>query len=156
MKNRALTIILGLLVGAGIWLADYWTKNLVISEKLATAPVFSSWVQITIHHNYGLLGNLPFPKWSIFVLTALALSLLAYGLYDALKNKSAYNFLTLSVVMGGALGNLYDRLAYGYVFDWLMLFRTSIINLADAAITVGLVMYAVGHLKRKAREQERV
>lgn len=154
MRSRALTITLGLLVGAGVWLADQITKNLVKSGDLALAPGLSSWVKITIHHNFGLLGNLPFPKWSIFLLTGLALALLIYGMYDAVKNRNAYNVLTLSLVLGGALGNLYDRLVYGYVFDWLMLFNTSIINLADAAITLGLVVYAVGYVISKAKEQK--
>ena len=153
MTNRAQAIILGLLVGGGVWLADRLTKESVIEGVARQGPVFFSWLQITIHHNFGLLGNLPFPRWSIFVLTGLALLLLIYGLYDALKYKSLYNFLTLSVVMGGALGNLYDRLVFGYVFDWLMFFKTSIINLGDAAITIGLLLYAFGHFKRQSKSE---
>lgn len=80
--------------------------------------------------------------------------LLVYGLYDALRHKTAYNFLTLSLVMGGALGNLYDRLALGYVFDWLMFFKTSIVNVADLAITLGLILYAVNHLRRVPNRSE--
>jgi signal peptidase II len=150
VRKNSLTIFLGLLVVTGAWLLDRLTKNLVIEGWIRQGPVFLSWVQTTVHHNFGLLGNLPFPRWSIFFLTGTAMLLLAYGLYDALKGKNARNFLSLSLVMGGALGNLYDRLALGYVFDWLMFFKTSIINLADAFITLGLIMYAVNHLRKQA------
>lgn len=149
-RDLPLTIFFGLLVVTGAWLFDRLTKNLVIEGWIRQGPVFLSWIQITVHHNFGLLANLPFPRWLIFFLTGTAMLLLVYGLYDALKCKSVHSFLSLSLVMGGALGNLYDRLTFGYVFDWLMFFKTSIINLADAFITIGLIMYAVSHLRKRA------
>ena len=59
--------------------------------------------------------------------------------------------------MGGALGNLYDRIAYGYVVDFLeiRLFRFAIFNLADCAISVGsalLILYLVLHWKELSSE----
>ena len=52
--------------------------------------------------------------------------------------------------MGGAVGNLFDRIAYGYVVDFLeiRLFRFAIFNIADCAITIGsalLVLYLILH-----------
>lgn len=153
MRTKALTIIFGLLVATGAWLLDRVTKVIVIDGLVKQEPVFFSWLEITKHHNFGLLGNLPFPQWSIFVLIGLAMLLLLVGLFDALKNRSDYNFITLSIVLGGALGNLYDRLFFGYVFDWLMFFKSSIINFADAFITVGLILYAISHFKRQAEDK---
>jgi lipoprotein signal peptidase len=45
--------------------------------------------------------------------------------------------------LGGALGNIYDRMVYGYVFDWILLFESSIVNVADMAVIVGVVWYAI-------------
>jgi signal peptidase II len=51
----------------------------------------------------------------------------------------------LALVLGGALGNLYDRLAYGFVVDFLDLsFFPAVFNVADSAITVGAGFLAFG------------
>lgn len=53
--------------------------------------------------------------------------------------------LGLALVLGGALGNLYDRIAYGYVVDFFDLsFFPAVFNVADSAITVGAVLLALG------------
>ncbi|MDD5726467.1 MAG: signal peptidase II [Patescibacteria group bacterium] len=145
MRSKTLTVIFGLLVGVGAFLVDRLAKRAVVDGLLHPGQVFFPWIQITSHHNFGLLGNLPLPTILILVLSFLALVLLSYGLFDALKQGYKLDFLALSLVLGGALGNLYDRLAYGFVFDWLMFFNTSIINVADAAITLGLAVYIVRH-----------
>lgn len=139
------TVIFGLLVGTGALFIDRLAKLAVMDGLMRPGQIFFSWIQITTHYNSGLLGNLPLPGSLILILSFLALVLLAYGLYDALRQNCTLDFLALCLVLGGALGNLYDRLAYGFVFDWLMLFKTSIVNLADIMITLGLVIYVARH-----------
>jgi len=51
----------------------------------------------------------------------------------------------LALVLGGALGNIYDRLAYGFVVDFFdFSFFPAVFNVADSAITVGAVCLALG------------
>lgn len=51
----------------------------------------------------------------------------------------------LALVLGGALGNLYDRLAYGFVVDFFDLsFFPAVFNVADSAITAGAILLAIG------------
>ena len=51
----------------------------------------------------------------------------------------------LALVLGGALGNLYDRLAYGFVVDFFdFSFFPAVFNVADSAITAGAVLMAWG------------
>jgi len=134
--------------GGAVFVFDRLTKSGVMLGWIGQGPVLSTWVQITTHRNYGLMANLPLPGYLIIILSLLALSILAYGLYDAGKQSRIFDVLALSLVLGGALANLYDRVAYGYVFDWLMFFQTSIVNSADAAIAVGLILYAGAHYLR--------
>jgi signal peptidase II len=49
-----------------------------------------------------------------------------------------------TLVLAGALGNLYDRIAYGYVVDFLYQHHFPVFNVADSSITVGAVMLAWG------------
>jgi signal peptidase II len=51
----------------------------------------------------------------------------------------------LALVLGGALGNLYDRLAYGFVVDFFdFSFFPAVFNIADSAITAGAILLAIG------------
>ena len=64
------------------------------------------------------------------------------------KNKSTMLSLSLSMVLGGAIGNLIDRIVRGYVIDYIepMFIDFPVINFADVAITVGaflLVIYVI-------------
>jgi signal peptidase II len=154
VKIDKLTAILGLSVGAGALLADRVTKIAVMKGAVRQGPAFFSWLEITIHHNFGLLGNLAVPRILILLFSLLALGVLAYGLFDALKYNRRMDFIALCLVLGGALGNLYDRVTYVYVFDWLMFFKTSIINFSDAFITIGLIMYAIGQFVRKIENKD--
>lgn len=122
------------------------TKEMVMGGSVRPGTAFFSWLEITSHHNFGLLGNLPLPPFAILALSLLAMGLLSYGLYQALKQSRCFDFISLSLVLGAALGNFYDRLRFGYVFDWLMLFRTSIVNLSDLLIGLGLVLYIARQL----------
>jgi signal peptidase II len=47
----------------------------------------------------------------------------------------------LAIAIGGALGNLWDRLEWSFVFDWILIVNRSVINLADIAIALGLLLY---------------
>lgn len=56
----------------------------------------------------------------------------------------------LALVLGGALGNLYDRIAYGFVVDYFdFSFFPAVFNVADSAITVGAVLMALGIKEKK-------
>ena len=62
----------------------------------------------------------------------------------------------LALVLGGALGNLYDRIAYGFVVDYFdFSFFPAVFNTADSAITAGAVLLAWGMREKGASEGER-
>jgi signal peptidase II len=65
--------------------------------------------------------------------------------------------LALSLVLGGALGNLYDRIVYGYVIDFISVYygqwRFATFNIADSAISVGAVLLALDVLVNGERHE---
>ena len=62
----------------------------------------------------------------------------------------------LALVLGGALGNLYDRIAYHYVVDFFdFSFFPAVFNVADSAITVGAVLLALGMKDEKGEVGDR-
>lgn len=91
-------------------------------------------------------------RWLLVGLTALIAGVVAVWMW---REKLRGDVLALSLVLGGALGNIVDRVRYGYVVDYADLhfgtFRPFyIFNLADAAITIGvLILLARAFLMRE-------
>jgi signal peptidase II len=88
-------------------------------------------------------------------LSILPLLALCYGIYYLLTNTDLPKLLVLGIcfVIGGGLGNLYDRMLYGSVTDFMHIdfyaFKTGIFNLADVSIMAGMVMILVNlYVKR--------
>lgn len=72
----------------------------------------------------------------------VAISLIVIGViviaYRQLPNRQPYLKLALALQLGGALGNLVDRVRFGYVVDFLDFHIWPVFNLADVAIVVGV------------------
>ena len=127
------------LVVAGLdQLTKYWIVHQVkLPEKrqIEISGIFD----LTYVQNYGAsFGMLSGARW---VLTALSV-IVAAALLTWLGGLKRWVAATgVAFVVGGALGNLYDRIAYGYVVDFLDfsgLYFPWVFNVADAAINVGI------------------
>lgn len=134
-----------------------WLAAAVIALDLATKYAASAWLSyaqpvevlpffnLTLLHNTGaafsfLAGHPGWQRW-FFALVAVAASL---GLTLWLRRLKAHETLlapSLALIIGGALGNLYDRLAHGYVVDFLSFHAAGwyfpAFNIADIGITLG-------------------
>jgi len=94
-----------------------------------------------------------------FFLSLLPLVVLCYGIYYLLSNKDLPRLLVsgMCFVIGGGFGNLYDRLRYGSVTDFLHIdlyaFKTGIFNFADVSIMAGMIMILINlYFKRTTTE----
>jgi signal peptidase II len=91
--------------------------------------------------SYGLLQQDSwFGRWLLIVLSVFASGLFALWLW---RTHSRLTGLALGLIIGGALGNVVDRAAYGAVFDFVHLhvggFSWYVFNVADAAIVAGVI-----------------
>jgi signal peptidase II len=135
-----------LLVGITVAL-DRLTKLLFMRLPDPEPFWFSRVLTLTHHKNTGLIADFPLPQAAILTLTVAILLLVVIGLRRALHKNDLQRSLALSLVVAGAVGNLWDRIAWGFVFDWILLFETSIINLADITITLGIAWYLLAPTK---------
>lgn len=101
----------------------------------------------------------------IAVLTVLPILVLSYGLWFLYSNKHLPRLMQIGIcfLIGGGIGNIYDRIVYGSVTDFLfmdfVLFRTGIFNLADVSIMIGIGLLLLQNLmasriKKQEAEQE--
>jgi signal peptidase II len=145
-RNRAI----GLAIAAAIFTVDQWLKWLVITplrlrevQVVDLLPVFD----LRYTENRGVsLGMFEATsmemRWMLVALTAaIALVVLVW----MFRERKLGDIAGLGLILGGALGNIVDRYSLGYVIDYADLhfgdFRPFLIfNLADAAITIGVVI----------------
>ena len=117
-----------------------------------SASVIDGFFNITYVQNtgvaFGIFSSIISPVKSVLlsVFTAFAaIVVVAYSVRSPARNRLLQ--VALALILGGALGNLYDRLAYGYVVDFLEFYigtyHWPAFNIADSAITIGVVLLAL-------------
>ena len=124
---------------------DQLTKHLVVAtlgqyDSWALVPVLSGWVDI--HHvtNTGAAFGLFQSGSTVFVIISILVSvaILFYCCY--LEDGQWLVRLSLGLQLGGATGNLIDRLRFGHVTDFIDVHMLPVFNVADAAIVWGVVL----------------
>ena len=158
-KQTASLAVRALLIIAVVFTADRVVKQWCV-EVLKPQGSIAFWPGV-LHFTYAENTGAAFSILSgrrllLTLLPIAALGLLLFLYFRRLYAHPLTDF-ALPLIMGGALGNLYDRIAYGYVVDFLeiRLFRFAIFNLADCAISVGsalLILYLVLHWKELSSE----
>jgi signal peptidase II len=129
------------------WLASH---SLTLYEPVPVMPMFN----LTLMHNTGaafslLAGAGGWQRW-FFVVLAIGVSI-GIGVWLArLGRDQRWLAVALALVLGGALGNLWDRVVLGYVVDFIQVYYDRwywpAFNIADSAISVGAVMLIVDSL----------
>lgn len=127
---------------------DQLTK-FAISRNLSflqSVPVIPRVFHLTLVANRGAAFGILKNQTLLFISTSLlAVVLIFFALRDN-RQKGLYSF-SLSLILGGALGNLIDRLRFGYVIDFLDFRVWPVFNIADSAITVGAIVLGWSLLK---------
>ena len=92
--------------------------------------------------------------WQRYLFAGIAIAAVCFIIYLLRKHAGQRMFCwALALIMGGALGNLVDRVAYGHVIDfldfhWRGLGHFPAFNIADTAITIGAFLFIVDELRR--------
>lgn len=171
--SRVYAIILSW--GAVILALDQWTKELALralGHEGDSIP-FLGWWNFTLVHNhgaaFGMFRDLPETiRQAFFILMPLSILTLLWWLYvKRFKPTENLGPLSMGLVLGGAIGNLVDRLHFGYVIDFVDWFYPSsgsclpqfhhftpatchwpVFNVADSAIFVAMVLLVAQSFRR--------
>lgn len=140
-----------------IVLLDQLTKITV--EKLftygETLPV-TSFFNLVLAYNKGAAFSFLNDQggWQRYLFTAIGVVAVGYILYLLRRHSGQRLFCwALALIMGGAIGNVIDRVAYGHVIDFLDFYHRSLghfpaFNIADSAISIGVVLFIYDELRR--------
>jgi signal peptidase II len=146
LQKRAIAFALAALVFA-VDQAAKWAVlgplDLANVGQIVFAPIFALTFTMNTGVSLGLLtAGSDAQRWMLVALTAvIAIAVLVW----MLRERRMFDLNSLALVLGGALGNIYDRVTHGYVIDFLDLhfgsFRPFLVfNPADAAITIGVLL----------------
>lgn len=99
-------------------------------------------LNLTVLHNTGA-------GWSIFaehtniiiLIDLLVIGYLIYYLWANIKSLSILHMQAVILILAGAIGNIIDRIAYGYVIDFINIHIIPIFNIADICITMGVTLF---------------
>lgn len=100
------------------------------------------------------------PTIKLIFLMILPVFVLGYLIYYIFKNKDmdTYGMIALSSIAGGGIANVFDRIVFGSVTDFLHInlggvFRTGIFNLADLSVTTGMIILLMGSFMNRNKEK---
>ena len=142
--KRSLAWLVGI---AGLVIAlDRWTKRWA-SATLPfdqPVPVLGDWLRLTYTRNpgvaFGIGQGFHFPYWLFSIVAALAI----LWMFRRHRDMGLARCIALSLIFGGAIGNLVDRLRFGHVVDFLdfhaLGWHFPAFNVADSAITIGAAL----------------
>ena len=141
--------------------ADQITKSLILNHyQLGDSTFITSFFNIVRAHNTGAAFSFLSDAggWQRWLFTGIGLAATIFIVWQlrAHPGQKLFSF-ALSSILGGAVGNVVDRLMHGYVVDFLQFHYAGwyfpSFNLADSAITVGAVCLILDELLRVRRER---
>ena len=133
-----------------VFLLDRLTKSWAVESLYLKSVRVLAFFHLTYAENTGVSFGLFRDKNLFFLVFSAALVAVLLFLRRRIQAHGRAAALGLALVLGGALGNLYDRIAYGFVVDFLDLsFFPAVFNVADSAITVGALLLAWGMRERE-------
>ena len=141
-----LTVLVFVVDQASKW---FFETELSLYQRIVVIPDLFSW---TLAYNTGaafsfLAGASGWQRW-LFALIAIVVSAVLVVWLKRLKPGETWLAIALALVLGGALGNLYDRIVLGHVVDFILVhwqhrWYFPAFNVADAAITLGAILLAL-------------
>ncbi len=152
------------LLSGSVVLLDQLTKQLANTHLTPYHPLpIAPWLNFTLSFNPGavfsfLAGAGGWQRW-FFTVLAIAVSAAIVVWMHRLSRTEWRLGVGLALILGGAIGNVIDRLLFGYVIDFIDVYYAHwhwpAFNIADSAITVGAVFLIVDSLFGGSRQREK-
>jgi signal peptidase II len=118
----------------------YFSKILSLGESL---PIIRNILHMTLVHNTGIAFGLFKNRGIVFIIIPLIADVhMIFNIYYYRYHHqlSRTYIVAFSLILGGTIGNLIDRIYFGYVIDFIDLRIWPVFNMADSAITIGAVI----------------
>ena len=148
MNKRIQDVSFLLLVSTAVVLLDQWTKSIVRSE-LAYGQAWAPWdwllpyMRIVHVQNTGVAFGMLQGLNDVFRILPLIVAGIIIYYYFKVPREDWLLRLAMALQLGGAIGNLLDRIYRGHVTDFVSLGRFPVFNVADASISIGVALLII-------------
>lgn len=135
-----------------LFLADRLSKWLAFKIPEGGVFLFSEkFAALRLYKNFNLIFNISLPDILMYGLIVAILAVLLWLIVKNYEQQNIFLIFSLSLIVSGAVSNLFDRLYFGFVIDFISFFDYSIFNLSDVYIVggVGLILISEFILKKK-------
>ena len=149
-------IVLGLL----IFIFDIMTKLVVELNMMdKSIPIIEGIFHLTYVENRGIAFGLFSDARILFIIISIVVLIALSAIYSRIPNRTNWLKIGTSLIYGGAMGNLLERMAKGYVVDFLdfRIINFPVFNFADVAVCVGAVMLIIHFIicdKKQAKAEK--
>ena len=139
-----------MLVALGVFVLDRITKSIVSTQVAygTEVPVMGNLVGITNVRNSGAAFGFAPAGATLFLFASIIVSI-GLVVYVVRNPGTTWNDAVLGLILGGTIGNGFDRIFYGTVTDFVNFHFWPVFNLADSAISTGVVLLIGTYLIRK-------
>ena len=130
-----------LIIISSVVFLDQATKLFAVKflQLNSPLPIVKNFFNLTLVYNRGAAFGIFQNRLLVFILiSVLAILLVIFNLRN--KTNSLIFRVSLSLILGGAIGNLIDRLRFGFVIDFLDFIVWPVFNIADSCITIAAVL----------------
>jgi signal peptidase II len=137
-------------------LAKVWVKqNLALNEVFQPEIALSQLLRIVHTKNTGAVLGI-FQNFSVvFTIIPVVFIALILIFFPRIPQRDWMIRLAMGLYLGGAIGNLIDRLTVGYVIDFISIGRLPIFNIADLSITLGMMLFIFGVLDQEESKKNK-
>ncbi len=133
----------------GFVILDQAIKKITIFLLSASPFYFSDYLSLEIYKNYGIAFGIPVSAGVFYFIVFLFFAGLASGKLLSFKEMGKKEILAVSFILGGALGNVIDRIRFGYIIDFINFGDIVIFNLADVFIAAGVIVLLMNFFRKK-------
>ena len=131
------------LIAAAVIIADQLTKaqirqNLALGEAWAPIPAIGEFFRFLYWQNRGAAFGTLQNAGPVLTVVRIAIAIFIIVFYQKAEIKDTLMKVALSLMLGGAVGNLIDQFSLGFVTDFIAVGRYPIFNVADSCVTIGV------------------
>jgi signal peptidase II len=145
-------------IAVALIIFDQWSKGLVrqniaLGEEIYPIAFLAPFFRFTYWQNtgaaFGIFQNANIP---LLILSSI-ISVLIIGYYHKAYDEPLIFKISLGLLLAGAVGNIIDRVRFGFVTDFISLGRFAVFNVADSCVTIGVILMLLGMLIHEQKEK---
>lgn len=131
------------------FLVKYYLKTNLADQSI---PLIKNVLHLTVVFNTGAAFGILKGAGTLLIYTSLIFIIILIVMLKENAKRDFFDNLAFGLIMGGALSNLFDRIAYGFVIDYIDIRIWPVFNISDTCISIGVGILIIKSLKKHEKK----